>query len=283
MSCLFVNYYIMIKKIFSTILFIVMLFGLVQVNATTTSTSSWYNTRILDNSLNFKAEYSNGVVYTSWTAYNQNDSFKYYKVVRSTTVSDPIYPDNGYIKYTSNVNDTSYTDKSPKSGKVYYRVCAITNEMNRYCSNVVTLNIDKTDVVSVCTMEYAPVCGIKNGNYKTYSNKCMMTADWASKKHYGVCTTSSAWESTDSNGVSSKLRIRSIQLVNKLVKKIDWKDYTTDKKIEVINTLVSKLNSLASEKTVLKPVIDYIVELLNNQISKYQNDFSEIEKLFDLD
>ncbi len=271
----------MIKKIFSAVLLTVMLLGFAQVNAW--DYSSGYNTRILDNSLNFKAEYSNGVVYTSWAAYNQNDSFKYYKVVRSISVSDPIYPDHGYIKYSSNVNDTSYTDKSPKSGTVYYRVCAITHENNRYCSNVVTLNIDASDISTACTMEYAPVCGVKNWHYKTYSNKCMMTADWAYKKHYGKCTTASTWDSTDTSGVSSKMKIRSIQLVNMLINKINALDYTTDQKVEVINWLIDKLEDLAADKPALEAIVDYIIELLEVQISKYQNDFSEIEKLFDLD
>ncbi len=280
MSCLFVNYYIMIKKIFSTVLLTVMLLGSFQVNAQSTSTSNGYNARILDNSLNFKAEYSNGVVYTSWTAYDQNDSFKRYKVVRSTTVSDPIYPDNSYIKAIGSVGTTSHIDKSPKSGTVYYRVCAITHENNRYCSNVVTLNIESSNNPVVCTMDYNPVCGYKNWALKTYSNKCVMNSNGAIYKYSGKCSDSSTV--TDS-WVSSVLKIRSIKLVNMLVKKIDENDYTTDAKIEVINWIIEKLKDLAIDKSVLEPVIDYIIELLEAQLSKYENNFSEIEKLFNLD
>lgn len=272
----------MIKKIFAVVLLTFMLLGLVQVNAQTTSASSWYNTRILDNSLNFKAEYSNWVVYTSWTAYNQNDGFKYYKVVRSTTVSDPIYPDNWYIKAESNLNNTNYTDKSPKSGTVYYRVCAITNEMNRYCSNVVKLYIEKDESAIVCTMEYAPVCWYKDWVKKTYSNKCMLLANKATYKYSGICEETSTTEVKNTYNLSSTLRIKSLNLINRFVWALESKWYSNNKKVDAINTITEKLNKLKAEKSQLGPIISYLVDLLAERKAKYENDFSEIEEIFNL-
>ena len=61
----------------------------------------------------------------------------------------------------------------------------MTYENNRYCSNVVKIYVEEKP--TVCTMEYAPVCGKKDNVYKTYSNKCMLNADGAYYKYYGKC------------------------------------------------------------------------------------------------
>ena len=104
----------------------------------TSSGGSGYNTPVLMNSMNFSATLSNGAVHTSWTPYAPS-GFNYYKVIRSTTNPNPVYPDDSYIKADGNPDASSYTDYSPKSGTAYYRVCSIASP-NRYCSNVVTIN-----------------------------------------------------------------------------------------------------------------------------------------------
>lgn len=109
-----------------------------SLSAFATATSSGYNAPILKTSLNFSARLENGKVYTSWTPYAPS-GFNYYKVIRSTTNPDPVYPDDGYIKADGNPDASSYVDGSPKSGIAYYRVCSIVSP-NRYCSNVVTIN-----------------------------------------------------------------------------------------------------------------------------------------------
>ena len=69
---------------------------------------------------------------------------KRYKVVKSADVSSPVYPDNGYIQAISDRNQTSFVETNPSNGSYYYRVCAIMEDMNRYCSNVVKLTINGT-------------------------------------------------------------------------------------------------------------------------------------------
>ena len=120
------------------------------------ATSSGYNTPVLMNSMNFTATLNKGAVYISWTPYAPS-GFNYYKVIRSTTNPNPVYPDDSYIKADGNPNASSYIDYSPKSGTAYYRVCSIASP-NRYCSNVVTINtsggasVSNPDSIEIATL-----------------------------------------------------------------------------------------------------------------------------------
>lgn len=117
---------------------------------TYTTTSSEYKDPILKTALNFQATYANGKVTTSRANINvvTNSAMKRYKVVKSSTVSSPVYPDNGYITAISDRSQTSFIETNPSNGTRYYRVCAIMEDMNRYCSNVVTLTINNVETVS---------------------------------------------------------------------------------------------------------------------------------------
>ncbi len=54
----------------------------------------------------FSAYYSGGKVYCSWNKYT-GSGFNYYKIVGSSTNSNPKYPEDGYLKAISDVNTTS--------------------------------------------------------------------------------------------------------------------------------------------------------------------------------
>ncbi len=73
---------------------------------------------------------------------SEDEDFDYYKVVRSTTNNNPVYPDDGYIYYSSDLDDLSYIDENVPKGKAYYRVCYIVSP-KRYCSKVVTIQNKK--------------------------------------------------------------------------------------------------------------------------------------------
>jgi hypothetical protein len=106
------------------------------------STNSGYEAVIYDNTIQFNAVLNNsGNVEASWSAYTKSsEMLTYYKLVRSSTVINPVYPDNGYIYYSSNVDTLSYTDTNVPAGTSYYRICQIAGA-KRYCSeNVVTIN-----------------------------------------------------------------------------------------------------------------------------------------------
>lgn len=81
----------------------------------------------------------------SWTEYAGGD-LKWYKVVHSTTNAQAYYPADGYIEVYSAPEQTSHTHTSVAEGTNYYRVCVITTDDRRGCSNTVTLTKGAGDV-----------------------------------------------------------------------------------------------------------------------------------------
>ncbi len=75
----------------------------------------------------------------NWTQYDGQD-LKWYKIVHSQTKTEPYYPVDGYVGVYSDVTKTSYTHADVPEGMNYYRVCVITDDNLRGCSNTVTLN-----------------------------------------------------------------------------------------------------------------------------------------------
>ena len=105
---------------------------------TTTYTEPAYKTAVIDESLDFEAERDGNEVYLEWNEYEWDD-FKYYKIMRSETHSNPVYPDQHALNYSDDVEDTEYELKDWAQKSVNYRVCVITTEKSRICSNVVSL------------------------------------------------------------------------------------------------------------------------------------------------
>ncbi|MBD3251707.1 hypothetical protein GF380_04625 [Candidatus Uhrbacteria bacterium] len=71
-----------------------------------------------------------------WNA-SDSDQFDGYVIVRSMTDENPYYPTSQTIQSFSNINRTSYTDTSVKSGiDYYYRVCFKKKEGRPGCGNI---------------------------------------------------------------------------------------------------------------------------------------------------
>ncbi len=74
----------------------------------------------------------------SWTANNEED-FKEYRILKSITDANLLFPTAGYLTKTTKGNE-SYLDKEvniTSPGNVYYRVCSLDQAQNFSCSNVI--------------------------------------------------------------------------------------------------------------------------------------------------
>lgn len=92
-------------------------------------------------------EACDGNLKVSWTK-TPGDNFTYYKVVMSKSDSSPAYPDDGYITYISDVNQTSYSISpgagysggdvgTVTSGQEYYITVTAVYGHGKYTGNVV--------------------------------------------------------------------------------------------------------------------------------------------------
>lgn len=158
----------------------------------TYSSGNGYNPAITINNFNFSAILESGEVKMKWDSYIPS-GFNYYKVIRSTTNPNPVYPDDGYIKYSSDKDFISYNDTSPKSGISYYRICSIAKP-NRYCSSVVTINEGINDLThndspyyeerKASEVSVSPAVISLKGEYKTDGIHLNWTLDGESPKGY---------------------------------------------------------------------------------------------------
>ncbi len=345
------------KKIISLIICFLIL-GISISYASTSSSSSW-KTPILSNSLQFIAKLDNWKVYMNWTSFYKalwdiNEDFKYYKVVRSQSVSNPVYPDNWYIKYESNITKTSYIDKSPKSWISYYRLCAMTYAKNRYCSNVVKITYNNSisnnnwwvnnnwwakpiftskfnfhalldngkvytswmpfrDILVNKKFKYYKVIRSKSVsnpiypdnwyiNYEPNENIVEYTDNspkiWIN--YYRVCAITTEKDrycskvvkviykkenavsvTNNSNSyISTSLKIKANNILNNFYRKLEKKYTDSEKRLYILNRTIKSLNYLKSKKQKLKAVIEYMVRKMEERKKKYQDDFSEIESIF---
>lgn len=100
----------------------------------------------INDALELETEASGHKVYLKWSTFEgyRDEEFEYYKVVRSYSNPNPVYPEDDGIAYFDGLGELRYTDENATKG-AYYRICAITDVKGRYCSNVVWVEIDSND------------------------------------------------------------------------------------------------------------------------------------------
>ncbi len=109
--------------------------------------------KISVNSSNTKLYFTWTPLCSSYAQYNGNTyyNFKYYKIVASKTNPRPVYPDDGYLYYTSDNSASSWIvdvssknyNLSPKleSGKTYYFSVTYVFENGKFSSNTVQYRV----------------------------------------------------------------------------------------------------------------------------------------------
>ncbi len=222
--------------------------------ATYNDKDNWYKDPITKNEFNFTLKVDWDDVILNWTRFDNFSKwdFKYYKVVRSNSNPNPVYPDDWYIKYDSDIWFTSYTDENPKDGINYYRICAITHQNDRYCSKTLVAKIvdnddDKEEKITQKEVE------------KKYDEEKKVENKWLSK------------------AVTKKLDGIISNFEKKLNEKL-WDD--TTKKVEVLNNVILQLEQLKQKNKKLTNIVDYVIKWINNILS--ESDFTDIEKILEL-
>lgn len=234
------------------LLSVVVLLGMIWVSFWTYSNSSHWSTwlNVEKTNLNFHANLQDDWnVHMTWAPFHlpQGHKFLYRKVMRSQTSSDPVYKVDPYIKVSSDLWFTWYTDKDAKEWTNYYRVCAVTQAYDwyhRYCSS----NVDKLNIN-------------RNTYQNTYQNKPI------EEKSVVIST-----------NLSDALKSAVDALITKLLDNLDDKfDDDVNSKIDLLETISKKLSTTQVSYRV-KPLITYLTAKLDEAIW-----LLEVEALLQID
>ncbi|MBI4861837.1 MAG: hypothetical protein HY815_16500 [Candidatus Riflebacteria bacterium] len=90
--------------------------------------------------IGFRAQLVESKVVATWNRYMRPD-FKCYKVMKSTTDPDPVWPEVKEVFSSTNRDWTRYVDPDVERGRTNYRVLVITTDGDRWASPVSTITI----------------------------------------------------------------------------------------------------------------------------------------------
>jgi len=82
----------------------------------------------------------------NWTPYLTPD-FEMYKVVHDQFDPEPYYPKHGYLDYFEEPHKTGYLTGQVPEGDNYFRICVITDDDRRGCSNTVYLFVEPEEFI----------------------------------------------------------------------------------------------------------------------------------------
>lgn len=233
------------------------------VNATVDAS---YKTMTLDTSLDFEAKRDGYKVEMNWNPYTGED-FKYYKIMRSQTHSNPVYPDQHALQYSDDQEKDSYETKDWHKNGTYYRVCVITTQKDRHCSSVV-----KVDGFIAEKKEYSQE---EKERYKT-DDKEEKKQYYKSDEHKEKIKR--AYQDKKSQ-LSTKMQQRAQALVSRFIKKVEAKYSTNEERIATIKKVMERLNQVAEKKPQVKTLIHYINSKFEMALEKYDGSIDEIEEI----
>lgn len=207
--------------------------------------------------MNFNAFLDWSKVVTKWTPIDKSVSsqdFKYYKVVKSKTNPNPVYPEDWYIHYTDDIKASYYEDNKIENWYSYYRVCAIFT-VDRYCSNVVKVIVNNSsEKIETPKKEY----------YKESPKKEEKKEPLKQPQTYL------------SEQVKNKLNGIVFNFDNKLKTKLQ----TNKERVQVIDNVLAKLRAYNWLSATQKLMQNYLITKLENLRSSYDDETSELESLF---
>lgn len=248
----------------------------------------------------------NWEVIASWNEFPSNAWFDWFKLVYSTSNSQPVYPNDKTVFVGSRMQtETSF--KLDDGWEHFIRLCVVVlnddYSKDRYCGDVQTFEkeyiadeekkyneekkvekkyYEKEREMKVCTMEYAPVCGKKDGKYKMYSNNCMREAADAYKVEEKYCTGENEYEEkTESTfGLSLTLRLKINEVLEDFIERLEDKNYSDEKISDSIDIVLERLEALA-KKSKYKNIAGYMMQELTAMQEKYSDPLWEFESIFE--
>lgn len=260
------------------------------------------------NELDFEISRDDYKVEASWNEYEKSD-FKYYKLVKSYTHDNPVYPNDTavFVGMTAQDDENTFKDWSTKVG--YFRVCVVKTDESIVCSNVEKLSAyeqekkyEKKPVENCIQMiqpAYHPVtwecrdfstpCSVKTGWKKV--NSCDAKEVILKQEQYNDRkNTISNKKDEDANEIKVEkdniqeeymlnrvMKKRADSAVNSLINNLEKQKISTEKKWEKLEVILTKLDSLEEKLSSAQAV--WLVKYLKAELKIKKEMFEQVDDI----
>jgi len=220
-------------------------------------------------------EADGGQVEVEWDEFEW-DNFKWYKFVYSTTDSNPVYPEDT-SQYFWDDAERDEADVWLDAGSYYVRLCAITHDNDRYCSEVKKLVVEKweykkydKDYDDDKDEEYEKKQAIKKAILKKEAEKKV-----AQKPIKNIATNKAVEKRSN---LSTNMKNRIDTALERFVERLEEKGYDDEKMVDTLKAVIGRLDKFkAQERYTL--IVEYMVEVLEEYIEKYDDSFWDLEDI----
>lgn len=256
---------------------------------------SGYKDVVVDESLDFEIERDDYKIEAQWDQYEWND-FKYYKLMKSYTNKNPVYPQDTaiFVGMESDQDEYEFQDWSNKSA--YYRVCVITTDNGRICSKVVELEWyeHKKDFgdkdMDMCIQVIQPAYNPKTAECREFSTPCDVKKWW---KKVSSCDSKEVVslkeklkDATDKQKlkyITRDLQKRADKVIDNIYDSVKNKDISDEEKIQYLEKIIEKLERVQEKSKSNKTLelVAYLIEKLEEKIELIEQK-DDIESIFDI-
>ncbi len=223
-----------------------------------------------------------------WNTFEKDEKIKWWKLVYSQKTGDISYPENT-ARYLWKSQDLDEATQWFDAGKYYFRLCAITQKKNRYCSDALKYEFSEKTHKKERSYETSE----KKDTWQKAENRYYV---WNSKKCEVIKFRCKEWWKyfSDRKGcgckkytwghhlskLDEKIKKKIDMLLENFLKKLDAKGYSNTEMISKIDIVIHRLKKLKNKKR-YATIVRYMISVLETKKWEYGDTLDEIEKVFE--
>ena len=274
----------MMKKYTSIVLMAVLLCSTAGASAEENKTIKKMEDRaVIEHDFNLSLMETGWKVTASWDAFEE-DGFEWFKLVYSTTNSNPVYPTDK-TAFIGKQDQLQTTFKLNSWAEQHYiRLCAVVlnddYSKDRYCGEAQTLTASVA--VDDTKKEYNKQEVLKKDVNKTKEQEKKNAVNTALKKEYeknAAKVETKVEKKTQKIVISKKLEERIDTFLEAFIERLEARDYTDEKMVETIDIVIGRLAQYEWNVR-YDALVTYMKKTLNEYRLEYDAGLGELESIF---
>jgi hypothetical protein len=213
-----------------------------------------------------------GKIHAQWDEFD-GEWFDWFKLVYSTTHSEPVYPDDK-VMFIGRKDQLEASFKPQDDSTHYVRICAVVlnddYSKDRYCSKVQKLVTSDEDFETKREEYYHDK---KEETKKHKEEKKEYTKKVEEKKEY-------VKKEVKTSILSSAMKTRIDWIIENFIEKLEDKWYSDSEMTAAINTVIKRLAEF-KYKEGYKDIVRYMIMVLEEYRDDYSNPLQDLESIFD--